>query len=260
MNTTKAIAPDRARAGHRPTVKAARLFYPLTCLLLLALAIIGFGRFFAHGQAYPGREIAPSIKTVVIAHGLSMTLWMFILTAQPALIYWRKHRVHMALGKLGALLAVAILVLGVLVAIRSAQAAPPDAIIWGFTPKQFMAVPFISVVLFTIFIALGVYFRRKPALHRNMMLVGTLVTMSAAISRIDTLNNLYLGGVWEKWFGPFFMTLLLSILLLLIRCALTRSLDKILAVGVALLIASSVFIMQIAPTPAWEAFASLFVK
>lgn len=259
MTATDVIAPSRTHPGKQPAFKAVRVFYPLTCVILFALAIIGFGRFFVHGQAYPGREIAPPIKTLVIVHGIAMTLWMLILVVQPALIFRRKHRLHMAVGKFGAAIAAVIVVLGLMVGVRSAIVAPSEAIIWGFSPKQFMAVPLLSVLIFGAFIALGVYFRRKPAIHRNMMLLGTLSIMAAPISRIDTLNNFYVGGVWEQWFGPFFMTLILSAALLLVRSALTRSIDRVFAVGVAFLIASSIFIMQIAPTRAWDAFASLLV-
>ncbi len=259
MTATNVIAPDRIHPSKQPAFKAARFFYPLTCLILFALAIIGFGRFFVNGQAYPGREIAPPIKTLVIVHGIAMTLWMIVLMVQPALIFLRKHRLHMALGKFAAALAAVIVVLGLMVGVRSAIVTPSEAIIWGLSPKQFMAVPVLSVLIFGAFIALGVYFRRKPAIHRNMMLLGTLSIMAAPVSRIDTLNNFYVGGVWEKWFGPFFMTLLLSAALLLVRSALTRSIDRIFAGGVAILIASSIFIMQIAPTRAWDAFASLLV-
>ena len=249
----------RPRASRASTALAAKWFYPATAVLLLAFALVGFGRFFLHGKAYPDRPIHPDIKLVVIAHGVSMTAWLVLLIVQPVLIALRKHKLHMAMGKAGAVLALAILVLGIMTAIGSAKTTPAEALIWGMPPKQFMAVPFISVLAFAGFVALGVVYRKKPDIHRSMMFFATMTAMSAAVSRIDPLNNLYLGTVWERWFGPFFFTFMLGIVLLAIRCALIRRFDRYFAYGLAGMIAVGVFIMNIAPTRAWQAFATMLV-
>jgi hypothetical protein len=249
----------RPRVSRASSVNAAKWFYPASAVLLLALAFIGFGRFFLHGKAYPDRPIHPDIKLTVIAHGISMTAWLVLLIVQPMLIALRKHKLHMMLGKVGAVLALAILVLGVMTAIGSAKTTPAAALIWGLPPKQFMAVPFISVLAFAGFITLGIVYRKKPDIHRAMMFFGTMTAMSAAVSRIDPLNNLYLGTVWERWFGPFFLTFVLGVVLLAVRCALIRRFDRTFAYGLAGMIAIGVFIMNIAPTRAWEAFATVLV-
>lgn len=249
----------RPRASRASSVNAAKWFYPATAVLLLVITFIGFGRFFLHGKAYPDRPIHPDIKLVVIAHAVSMTVWLVLLVVQPVLIAMRKHKLHMTLGKVGAVLALAVLVLGIMTAIGSAKTTPAEALIWGLPPKQFMAVPFISVWAFAGFVALGVIYRKKPDIHRAMMLFATMTAMSAAVSRIDPLNNLYLGTVWERWFGPFFLTFVLGIVLLAVRCALIRRFDRYFAYGLAGIIAIGVFIMNIAPTRAWEAFATMLV-
>jgi presenilin-like A22 family membrane protease len=182
-----------------------------------------------------------------------------LIILQPLLILVRKRRVHMAVGKVGVALAAVIVVLGMWLAIRSATVTPPEALIWGVHPKQFMVVPFTAVLLFAGFVGAGVKYRRKPQVHRTMMVLATLAVLSAPISRIDLLNVLYVGTAWERLLGPFVMTMLLSILLVGTRWVMTRSLDRLLAVGVAGLLVLSVGIWQLAPTAAWNHFASLFV-
>ncbi|MEZ6193274.1 MAG: hypothetical protein R3C45_18530 [Phycisphaerales bacterium] len=150
------------------------------------------------------------------------------------------------------MLALAILVLGIMTAIGSVKTTPAEALIWGLPPKQFMAVPFISVLAFAGFVVLGIVYRKKPDIHRAMMFFGTMTAMSAAVSRIDPLNNLYLGTAWERWFGPYFFTFVLGIVLLAVRCALIRRFDRYFAYGLAGMIAVGVFIMNIAPTRAWK--------
>lgn len=251
------LSGSRSVAGS--TSSAVRFFYSAAAGLMLVLAFLGFSRFYLEGGAYPNRPITPPIKWVVIAHGVSMTLWLLLLFAQPMLIVGRKHAWHMVMGKIGAVLAALILVLGLWVSVRSASVTPAEMRIWGMSPREFMAVPFISAWIFAGFVALGVYYRKRPHIHRPMMLLATLSAMSAAISRIDPLNALYAGTEWERVFGPFFWTLVLGVALVAVRCVLTRSVDRWFAGGAAALIALNAGIVAIAPTKAWAAFATLLL-
>lgn len=256
QNAVPLASAGANRAGSRTSL---RLFYIGSAALMLLLAFIGFNKFYLHGQAFPGREITPPIRTLVITHGIAMTAWLGLLLAQPTLIAARKHRLHMQLGKLGALLAAVILITGIWLAIRTTAVTPPEVILFGLAPKPFMAVPFISVVIFAIFVALGVMYRRKPHIHRSMMLLATLAAMSAAVARIQPLNDLYAGTEWERLFGPFLFTAIIGIALVGIRSAMARSLDRPFAIGMVVLIAASVGIMLLAPTSAWAAFTGLVV-
>jgi hypothetical protein len=231
------------------------MFYSGAAVLFLVLMFLGFQRFFVGGRAYPDRELAPPIRTLLVVHGVAMTAWVLLFIVQPLLIVGRKHRVHMALGKAGALLAAAIVVLGWQVGVESARVTPPEARIWGFPPRQFMIVPLVSIVTFAVFVAAGVWARRRADVHRPMMMCATLAALPAAVSRIDFLSNLYVGTVWESLFGPFFMTLVLGALLLAVRSFLTRSFDRWLAAGWAGLVLVSALMMQMAPGAAWDGFA-----
>jgi hypothetical protein len=248
-------APSKRAASRTPI----RLFYIGSAALMLLLAFIGFNKFYLHGQAFPGREIAPPIRALVITHGIAMTAWLGLLLAQPTLIAARKHRLHMQIGKLGALLAAVILITGLWLAIRSAAVTPPEVVLFTLPPKPFMAVPFHSVVIFAIFVALGVIYRRTPHIHRSMMLLATLSAMSAAVARIQPLNDLYAGTEWERLFGPFLFTLVIGFVLLGIRSAMMRSIDRPFAIGMIVLTALSVGIMLLAPTELWAAFTGMLV-
>lgn len=259
MTQTPVISPDPARSLKQVRSDAMRFYYLGAAVLFLTLSFLGFSDFYLRGQSYPDREIPSPIRTIVIVHGISMTLWVLLITLQPALVVTKRLRWHMALGKAGAVLAVAILISGIMLSIRSAAIAPPDMVIWSLLPKPFMAVPFISVLIFTAFVALGIWYRKKPAIHRSMMMLATLAALSAAVSRIDMLNNLYLGTVFDRIFGPFFITLCIGVVLLGVQTLLKRQLDRVFAIGLAVLIASNAGILVLARTAVWEQFASLLV-
>ena len=237
-----------------------RWFYPAAGLLLLALTLVGFRMFYFEGRSHPGREIPPPIKALIIVHGLAMSLWIMLFAIQPFLIMVRKHKVHMAAGRAGTVLAAILVATGLFVGVRSAQVTPADAVISGFSPKQFMAVPVMTILAFGAFVAIGVWKRRKPAVHRACMFLGTLAATGAAVSRIDPLTSLYAGTVFERLFGPFFMTVVIGAVLVALRCALTRSAERPLIIGMVSLTLVWGVTIAVAQTGAWDGFASIFVN
>lgn len=260
MNSNQTLPLDEPQAKVLSTPNNARLFYSGAAALLFALILLGFQQFYLHGKAYPDRELASPIRTLLILHGIGMSAWMLLLLIQPLLIVAGNRRGHMMLGRCGAVLAACIIVLSFRLGIESTLITPPDMRIWGLTPKQFMAVPIISIMIFAGFVIAGVLKRRRPEIHRPMMLLAALAAMSAAVSRIDFINALYHGTVWEVVFGPFFGTLMIGLFFLAIKWLLTRSLDKWFAMGYAGLIASNALIMQLAMTSAWDHFASFLLR
>lgn len=238
----------------------ARLFYSGAAAVLLVLMFLGFQRFYLHAQAYPGRELTPPIRTLIILHGVGMSAWMLLSVVQPLLIVGGNRRIHMTLGQVGALLAAAVVVLGWRLGIESARVSPPQLRIWGLPPKQFMTVPVISVIIFAGLVIAGVWNRRRPDVHRPMMLLASLSVMSAAVSRIDLLSNLYRGTVWEAVFGPFFWTLIVGLIFVVVKWLLTRSWDWWFALGNVGLVVVSALIMKLAPTTGWDQIATFLLR
>ena len=236
--------------------KLARWFYPATGVAMLLLTLVGFNLFYFRGQSYPGRPIPEPIRALVIVHGVIMLAWILLYLVQPALVALKKRKWHMAVGRVGAVVGVGVLVSGLMLAVRSAAITPPDMVIWGMTPKPFMAVPFISVLIFASFVGVGVWKRRRPDVHRAAMFLATLSAISAAVSRIDALNALYAGTVWDRLLGPFFVSLLIGGVLVALRCVLARRVERPLVLGYGLLVLLSLGIVAVARTDVWDAFAS----
>ncbi len=234
-----------------------RLFYTLVGAITLAFALIGFHHFYFAGLSYPGRPITPPIRGLVIVHGVVMAAWLALFLTQPLLIALGKRKAHMALGRVGAVLALAVIGVGFLIAVQSARVSPPDFRLWGLPAKQFMAVPFFAAVFFAIFMGLGLWYRRRLEIHRPMMVLATFAVLSAGMSRIDALNSLYMGTWWERAFGPFLMTQVLCGFVFLARWAITRTFDRWFALGYVGLTLGCWGVMAIAPTAAWERFATM---
>lgn len=247
--------PKRSKPHDR-----ARYFYSGAALSLLVIMFLGFQQFYLHGRAFPNRPLTPPVRTLLVAHGLAMSAWMVLLVAQPLLVVNRRIRVHMMLGKFGAALAACIFVLGFKLGIAATQVAPPEVRLWNLPYKQFMAVPIISITLFAAFVTVGIVNRRRPAIHRPMMLLATLAAIPAAFDRIEAISSLYRHTIWGTLFGPFFSSLVIGAVFLLVKWALTRKFDRYYAPGWCVLVVVGAAIMRLATTPAWDNIATFLLR
>ncbi len=248
----------RAASASAPS-SPLRWFYALASFSLLVLMFVGFQAFYLQGRAYPNRPLTPPIRTLIIVHGVLMTGWFLLAVIQPLLVARKRVRLHMKLGLLGVALALGIVVVGIKVGIESARYSPPG-LLFGLNTNQFMAVPVLGILMFGLFVLIGVWNRYRAPIHRPMMLLASVSIMSAAMGRMRPLNAL-LAGTWaERWFSAFFTSVVLAALFLLIKCLLSRTLDRWFATGVALLAAMSVAITQLAKTEAWDQFATFLLR
>jgi hypothetical protein len=253
---TVATAPTDLKADLKAKpLTARRWFFAANGLITLALVLVGFKLFYFGGRSYPGRPIPEPIRALVITHGVVMMAWVLLFAAQPMLIALRRRRLHMALGRLGALIAAGVVVTGVWLAVASARTTPDEVLIWGMGPRPFLSVPLTSALIFGGFVGIAIWKRKRPAVHRAAMFLGTLAALSAAVSRIDPVNALYLGTVWERAFGPFFGALAIGGVLVAVRCVLARQVERWLVFGYLALVAMNLGIIAMARTPAWDAFA-----
>lgn len=233
-----------------------RWFYAAASLLLLVLTFIGFRMFYLDGKAFPGRPLTPPIRGILIAHGFSMTAWMILAVVQPALVAFGFKRGHRTLGKIAAALTVVLVLLGVRVSIEATRVNPPDMIMFGLTMKQFMAIPFLSILTFGAFVFFGVLYRKRPDLHRPLMLMASLAVVSAAAGRMPVLNAWQAGTWLEVLLTSFSATMALGALMFACKCAVSRRFDKGFAIAYGSLLAVSIAISQGARTPVWNAMAS----
>lgn len=238
----------------------SRWFYSLASLSLLAIMFIGFQLFYLQGKAYPGRPLTPPIRTLILVHGSLMTAWMLLAVAQPLLVGAGRKRLHMKLGALGVALAVGMVLAGLRIGIEAARVSPPELRVFGLAPKQFMAVPVLSILLFALFVVVGVVNRRRPEVHRPMMLMASISVIGAALGRVTPLNALYAGTFWETLFSAFFMQVILAAILLIAKCIVSKSFDRWFAAAVATLTVASAAISLGAKTQAWDQFASFLLR
>lgn len=256
MNPAPTLTPNDPRVKVPTKPRPGGLFYSGAAALLLVLMLLGFQQYYLHGKGYPSRDIAPAMQTLVLLHAIAMTAWVALFLVQPLLIANGNRRVHVAVGRFGAVLATCVVVSGLSVAIRGAPLVPPEVRLWGLASKPFNLVGSVIVLIFGVFVAIGVYYRHRPSIHRPMMLMATLTAITAAVARIGPLNALFEGTVLQTIFGPFLWTLVIATMLLVVKWFMTGSFDRWFAIGYSCLVAPCLLLWRVATTDAWDRLAT----
>ena len=116
---------------------------------------------------------------------------------------------------------------------------------------------FGEMAMFTIFITAGIVTRKKPKIHRSMMLLTGLTILPGATARIPMLVPVFGHSGWLGLFGPAFS---LGALLLLIRMAMTRRFDPWLAGGYAAWVVAYIGSTHLSTTETWSRMAAEILR
>jgi hypothetical protein len=177
-----------------------RKFYSRMALFLVFLVLLGFGPSFYLRNVVPSYPRPnPTLPPAVILHGLVFTAWMALIVAQTQLIAARKHAVHMQLGILGVLLAIAMIPVMYLTAVwqvaRANQAPFTDPLTWTIVPLA-VIVPFAALVWN------GWAHRRDVQFHKRMMLsAAIIVVMGPTIGRLPIAPPTLIGMTIQLLLG-----------------------------------------------------------
>jgi len=171
-------------------MKTDRLFYSATALVFLLVMLLGFYPFYTHGTHFDGSPIDRGIFLLVLVHGVSIAAWFVLFFAQSLLIAFRNRKLHMTLGWAAIAIGVAIASTGTLVAIRSVQLTP-SFVFFDMKYPRFLLVMFTEMALFTVFITAGIVTRKKPKIHRSMMLLTGLTILPGATARIPLFCGIH---------------------------------------------------------------------
>ena len=161
-------------------------------LVTAAVVVYGFSHTMGKNLIHPP-EPRP---TILYFHAAIFFGWLAFFIFQSALI--RTHHVawHRMTGWFGVALGTTIPLLGASTAITMArfriqQFHAKDA-------ESFLIVPLFDMVAFTVSFALAIYWRKKPEMHRRLILVATCALTAAGFGRFpDQLrpNVFFYAGV-----------------------------------------------------------------
>ncbi|MFY9572769.1 MAG: hypothetical protein WAV20_15320 [Blastocatellia bacterium] len=167
--TARAILPSRRRE---------RVFYVGISVVIATTVVAGFARTYFF-KSYFG---SPPLIPLLHLHGIVFTSWIVLLLTQTTLVAANRTDIHRRLGMVGGAIAVMMVLVGTTTAITRAKqgAAPPG----GPPPLVFLSIPLFDMLVFSTLVAAGFYFRRRPDMHKRLMVLATISILAAAIARL----------------------------------------------------------------------------
>jgi hypothetical protein len=120
-------------------------------------------------------------------HGAAFSAWVVFFITQSALVRVRKVSVHRLLGWFGAVLAAAMVVLGLIISVVMARF--DTVVLQQKGADAFLSVPFADMIVFGSCVALAIYWRKKPEYHRRLVFIASCHLMDAAFGRFEFLFN-----------------------------------------------------------------------
>jgi hypothetical protein len=237
-------------------MKLDRFFYVAAGAIFLVLIVLGFQHYIFRGKHSDGSPIAPVMLAIVVAHSSAIFAWFVGFFVQAVLISTHNRRLHMTLGWGVVGIAALIVVTGPLVATRSLQ-VDPSQVIFDWPSRQFLLVMYTEIALFAAFVTMGVLNRKRPRIHRPMMLMASLAIVSGATARIAQVGAIFGGHLWMALFAP---VVTLGLLLLVVRAGMTRSFDRPFAMGLAVFAVVTLIAGRLAMTNVWVDWAGMILK
>jgi hypothetical protein len=231
---------DSAIASSRTT---GRAIYTWAAIVAALVVLAGFSRTYYAKAAFA----TPELTTLLHLHGLVMTSWFVIFAVQVRLAASRRLDIHRKMGWAGACIALLVLIVGTITAIRAAaEGRAPQ----GVPPLAFLAIPLGDMLVFATLVAAAIWLRRKPEFHKRFMLMATLGILTAAIARIP-FEPLQQGGL-PAFFGA---TDLLLLGFVMTDTVKQRRLHPAYAIGLGVVIAMQAIRAVGAGSPQWLAMA-----
>ena len=234
---------------------AERLFYVIAGCVMLVATVVGFRLFLAHGKGFGGGEITHQIFPLVVVHGLAMFSWVVVFLLQSILILNGNPRLHMRIGVGGAVLAGVMVPLGSVSAILSARYNPDIYQLLG-GPRFFLATMLGEMLSFGVLVGVAVIYRRRPEIHRPMMLLASLMIISGALGRCPYIGEYAL-------MPPFYVlgpALVLGALFLVLQLGMTRAFSRWYALGYSGMVVVSVMIIVIGHSALWNRIAGAILQ
>src|SRR5215831_4627776 len=216
--------------------RGTRGFYLAMTFILIAIVIRGFW------PSYFGLLVRGGVRRpwIIHLHGAIFSGWMVLLLAQVSLVAAGRVRLHRRVGHVG--IAYGTLVLGMgLVASVVAPVWHVHAGEWTVDRAAgFLLVPLGDMALFGGFFGAAIAYRRRPEIHKRLILAATVALAFAAVGRLSFESPVVFLLVW---LSPLFAAMAVDVFT-------RRRVHPVSVLSVAVLVAAflRIFVMQ---SPGW---------
>ncbi|MEX0708924.1 MAG: hypothetical protein WD078_13245 [Woeseia sp.] len=238
--------------------RAGSWFYLGMAVAISVTAFTGFV-FTYFGPVLRGQY--PAVSPFVHVHGWSFFAWYLLLPLQALLITAGRRRVHMTLGGASVVLVIVMVFTGILVAaVRIEQGLSTEdpnelTLFW----RGFGQLIMFNLLPFAVFYTAAIVHRRKPDLHKRLMILASASALPAAIFRIIVGFGGFYWLATPAWVMPAaFLLPAVFIVIGMIRDHLSRgAVHRIYIVGLVIVVVVHGTGLAVVGTPTGEALSRI---
>lgn len=162
-------------------ITVRRGFYVGLAALITVVAVAGFWPTY-WGPLFSGTL---DLHWLLHVHGIVFTSWLVLLIVQTVLVYRGRTDLHQRMGKyVGVGWGVLVITIGLAVALGTISPAVGREFenLQGFLASFVITLP--SIFAFGVLFGAALLYRKRPAIHKRLMIVATLALLSAATARL----------------------------------------------------------------------------
>lgn len=244
MSQAPVIAPTR-RLIHGGLYR--RPLYVSLSVLITAIALAGFWVTYFGPLARGGSEH----PLLIHVHAAVFVGWLALFAAQALLAAAGRVKAHMAVGCFGIYHGVLLIAVGVWTALsRGAHHMRT-----GGPGEGLLFVALLDMLIFAPFFAAAINYRRKPQLHKRLMVVAATMLLIAAVGRFWFLPAPPLDMLVSAtiWFAPVLVAMSHDWLT-------TRRVHPVYVFGLAAFLVRLFLPMFVVGTPGWSAIARVLAN
>jgi hypothetical protein len=217
-----------------------RYFFVVMAIVFPILAVLGFTPSYM--MVYSG---AVTLHWFAHVHGAIMSSWLLVFLVQSVLVVKGELKYHRRLGLLSVGLGVMVWLCMISASIRGRLAYyfPVEDDVWDV-----LLIELYASSLFALFFTWGILVRKDAAAHKRLILLATIIIMTAAVDRIQFLPG---AGTMLKFV---YLDALLIPLFIYDLVTLKR-IHKITVIGFASFVVLQISVRILWGTPGWHSVA-----
>jgi hypothetical protein len=219
--------------------------YVLAAFLALAIALAGFWR------TYFGPLLAGSLQSssIIHVHAAVFIGWLLLVIAQASLAATGRKSLHIRVGNVGMVYGVFVLLVGLTTALALFAMRIDAGRIQEAQDKLF--APLTDMLVFAPFLAAAWIYRRRPEVHKRLIIVATTILLIAAVHRMTFLGARPIppARLLLVWLAPIYLGMIYDFVK-------QRLIHPVYLLGIVAVVYLKFFRVSVFKSRAWDDFAS----
>jgi hypothetical protein len=164
-----------ADATERSTSTTHPRFFFALAVVLLVTVFLGFAPTFYLAPAFDTPSEIDSLPAFLIVHGVLLTAWYLGLVMQSGLIRGGRYDLHRRVGVVGIFVAAGVVFTGAVATLGLIGRDASPQIDTLATSNS------LSLLLFVPLVAVAIYQRSRPQVHKRLLLLASIVIIGPAV-------------------------------------------------------------------------------